>query len=284
MLGAYDSLWEAQSTSKSLRSRGGGGIITTLLIYALEKGSITEALVVRASSKEPWAEPFIAKTPDEVTAAAGSKYVFVPYGSLARRLGDRSALVGLPCQTRAYQEKDFLKLGLFGGLNLSPRGLRYLLRQLGIDPKEIKTLDYRASGGGLLVRLRSGEVVRYKGYSWLAYFFSYKQCIRCTDNTNHQADVSVGDRRPEWSNVVVRTERGKELFMHASRDGYIQANLLSLDDFMAKVQSPFYQKELRGGYINTTFVRVRGKWVEYLPLPLLRILGKLIFHYTKQGR
>lgn len=284
MLGQYISLWQAQSLRENLTTRGGGGIVTTLLVYALEKGIITEALVVRSSNKEPWAEAVIARTLDEVTGAAGPKYVFVPYGDMIEKLAHKSGVVGLPCQIRAYRKRDFLKLGLFGGLNLSPRGLDYLLAQLRIDKEDIAALDYRAPGGGLLVKLRGGEEIAYGGYSWLAYFFSYEKCIRCTDNTNHAADISVGDRPWQRSSVVVRTERGKELFLSAVSDGYVSANPLTKDEFVAGVQSPFFQKELRGGYINTKLVRVRGKWVEYVPLPVLRLVGLLLYRWTNRVR
>jgi len=280
VLGDYESLWEAQARDERLRVRNGGGIITSLLLYGLEKGLITEALAVRGSPREPWAEPTIARTADEILATAGSKYTFVPYGPLVDGLGRSSAVVGLPCQTRAYRDRDLLKLGLFCGLNLSPRGLEYLLRHLGVDSQDIESLDYRAPGGGLLVKLKSGEEIRYGGYAWLAYFFSYKKCIYCTDYSNHCADVAVGDRRPQWSSVIVRTQRGKELFLGALRDGYIQAKSLSADDLVSGLMSPFFQKEMRGGYISTPWVRVRGRWAESLPLPVTKRLGSLILGHT----
>ncbi len=280
MIGPYDSLWEAQAFCDRLRSRG-GGVTTALLVYALGKGIINEALVVGSSDEEPWARAFVATTPEQVIAAAGSKYTLVSYGRMADVLGHSSAVVGLPCQIRSYRSGSFLKLGLFDGLNLSPRGMRYLLNQLGIEPLQVRSLDYRAPGGGLLVELRDGRIVRYGGYAWLAYFFSYKQCIRCTDNTNHHADISIGDRKPEWCNVIVRTQRGKELFLGALQEGHVRAHLLSLEAFLKGVQTPFFQKELRGGYCSTRLVRARGKWIEHLPLPVLRSAGGLIYRWQR---
>lgn len=284
MLGSYKELFEAQSTLESLRSRG-GGIVTCLLIYAINNRIVNEALVVRQSNNEPWAEPVIARTPEEVMEAAGSKYTFIPQGALLKKLGNKSAVVGLPCQIRELENKNILlKLGLFCGLNLSPRGLNYLLRKINITKDEIEELDYRAPGGGLLVELKDGTKVSYNGYSWLAYFFSYKKCLYCTNYTNHYADISVGDRRSGWSNVIIRTDIGKEIFARAVDDGLIRANPLTEEEFLTIVMSPLFQKELRGGYINTKLVRVRGKWIEYMPLRVLRLAGNLIYQYTKRSR
>ncbi|MCD6519365.1 MAG: Coenzyme F420 hydrogenase/dehydrogenase, beta subunit C-terminal domain [Anaerolineae bacterium] len=282
MLGQYISLWEAQSLRPELRARNGGGIITTLLCYGLEQGLIDQALAVRAASQPPWAEAVIVKTSKEALETAGSKYVFIPYRRLVDKLTPSSALVGLPCQIRAYRKRPFLKLGLFCGLNLSPRGMDYLLKQLRVSPEEISALDYRAPGGGLWIKLRNGREIRYPSYAWLAYFFSYPKCLRCTDYLNHQADIAVGDRRPEWSSVIIRTERGRALFEGAIEAGLVRAVPLSEQLFTSSLMSPFYQKEFRGGYQSLPFVRVRGKWIEHLPLRLLRRIGLLIFRYTKR--
>jgi coenzyme F420 hydrogenase subunit beta len=283
MLGPYQSLWEAQATDKALRLRRGGGIVTSLLVYALQQGLIDEAAVITASDRRPWAQPILARTPAEVMAAAGSKYALVSYGPLVQQLGARSALVGLPCQLRAYRQRPFCKLGLFCGLNLAPRGLDYLLRQLGVDPEQVATLDYRAPEvAGLLVTLKDGRQVRYGSYAWLAYFFSYKGCLRCTDLTNHHADIAVGDRRPGWSSVIVRTARGASLWQAALEAGVIQATPLDEASFVAHLTTTYLQKEQLGGFSTSRWVRVRGRWIEWLPLPVLKRVGRLIFRDARR--
>ncbi|MEM2914918.1 MAG: Coenzyme F420 hydrogenase/dehydrogenase, beta subunit C-terminal domain, partial [Candidatus Bathyarchaeia archaeon] len=242
-------------------------------------GIIDEALVVKRANKEPWALPAIARTPNEIIEAMGSKYTFVSFDNIVKKLSSNSAIVGLPCQIRRYQNAYF-KLGLFCGLNLSPRGIDYLLKKLGVKKEEIKALDYRAPEGGLLVELKNGSKLTYKNYSWLAYFFSYSKCLYCKDNTNHYADISVGDRKPEWCNVIIRTQNGEEIFMRAEKEGYIKINSLTKEDFLTRTMSPLFQKELRGGYINTKLVRVRGRWIEFLPLNVLRFMGNLIYYHT----
>ena len=271
LLGSYCSLWEAQSTDPALRVRGGGGIVTTLLAFLLERGLIQKALVVGTSSTPPWAEAKFITTPPEAYAAAGSKYQRIAYGALASQVDARTAVVGLPCQIRAFQERpSAIRLGLFCGINLSWRGIRYYLKQNRVDLEAVERLDYRAPGGGMLVTLRDGRSLRLPPYAWLAYYFSTEACLRCTDHTNQWADLAIGDRRPEWSTVIVRTAVGQKVLADAIAAGRIVGNEISLDDYLDRATSPLLQKELYGGYVQDPWVRVRGRWIEWVPL---RILG-----------
>lgn len=277
MLGRFLSIWEAQSKWENLRVRGGGGVVTTLLAYAMEKGMIDNALVVRDKNKEPWAEPMIAETVDDIFAAAGSKYIFVPYHQIINRLGERSAIVGVPCQISSIKKPQILKIGLFDGLTISIEGMHYLLRQLKINPQDIDQFDYRTPGGGLFVKMKDGQIIKYTGYSWLAYFFTLPRCLHCQDNTNHNADISIGDRCGiGFNNVIIRTKRGEELFLSALRDGYILGRQLSIDDFFSKIQTPFYWKEIRGGYWHHSYVKKYNAWIHKVPLPILRFFGRRI--------
>ena len=104
---------------KGVPDRLGGNIITTLLIFLLRKGIIDECLVVGMSKKKPWkAVPLIAKCEEDVLRASGSKYVFVPYHKIVKKLKKKSAVVALPCQSRILPH-TVIKLGLFCGSSLS---------------------------------------------------------------------------------------------------------------------------------------------------------------------
>jgi coenzyme F420 hydrogenase subunit beta len=274
MLGDYQGLFEAQSTRKELTRRGGGGVVSTLLITALREGILRDALVVGSSDQAPWAAPMLARTEDQVLSASGSKYTFVHYPHFLRKqLDSQSAMVGLPCQIHRCQE-PYLRLGLFCGLNLAPGGLYYLIDKLQVDLDRITSLDYRKPGGGLRITCNDGDIVEYGGYSWLAYFFPLRKCLHCTNYSNVWADISIGDRRPGWSSVIVRTERGAHLFRRAVAIGVLKANTLSRADLIRGSMSPLIQKEHRGGFVNTMFVREYEAWIEKVPLSILRIAGK----------
>ncbi|MCV4600519.1 hypothetical protein OFC63_31320, partial [Escherichia coli] len=52
-----------------------GGVVSALLIALLEAGELDGALLARQSAREPWkGEAFLARTPEDVVACAGSFY------------------------------------------------------------------------------------------------------------------------------------------------------------------------------------------------------------------
>ena len=52
-----------------------GGFVSALLIGLLESGALDGALLAKPSEREPWkGVPFLARTPEEVIACAGSFY------------------------------------------------------------------------------------------------------------------------------------------------------------------------------------------------------------------
>ena len=275
-VGGYIDIFEAQTKIERLMDyRGGGNVVTALLAYAISNKLIRRALAVRYSKDHPAkAIPFVAMSVEDIVTCSGSKYTFVPYDDHVGTLDADSAIVGLPCQIRGIR-KDVLRIGLFCGLNLSGTGLNYIFRKLRIKEKDVAHLDYRAPHKkGLLIKLKDGRIKHFPSYWWLAFFFCYKKCLYCTDYTNHFADISVGDRRPDWSAVIVRTERGRDLFQRAIEAGYLVANRIELDGFLSRTMSPMLQKEQKGGFVSDRLVRqLRGKWLELLPMSMLKRLG-----------
>lgn len=282
MLGEFISLYVARTNVEGLRTRrGAGDVVTTLLCYALETGIIDQALVVKMSDTQPHeAVPMIARSREEIIQASGSKYVYVPHASLRERMKS-GAVIGLPCQMKKCPEK-FLRIGLFCGLNLSPRGLEYAFKWHRIDKADITRMDYRGPDRiRLMVELRDGTI-RYIKINTLSFFFTYPMCLRCRDFSSHYADISVGDSNFKgWSTVILRTNRGEELFSKAIMDGYIEADSVSEQNVVAAQTSSMFQKEVGGGYINSRFVRIRGKWIEALPICILNLAGQIYIFYQR---
>ncbi|MEW6443351.1 MAG: Coenzyme F420 hydrogenase/dehydrogenase, beta subunit C-terminal domain [bacterium] len=273
MIGDYNGLFLARATESALTGRGGGGVVTSTLLHLLREGAIDKALVTTASRKEPWAEPALVDTEEEVRKAAGSKYTRVDYRGQLGGLTWRSAAVGLPCQLRArFCSK--IRIGLFCGLNLSPVGYDHLFHKLGFGREEIEFLEYRAPQQDYLdIRLKDGRRITYPRYYWLAYFYPYKRCIYCQDFTNRASDLSVGDFQPGWSCVITRTETGRQTLIAAERKGLVTLEELPLARFVEVKAASLFHKEVMGGYWRTRFVRPRGKLFRMVPLRILRWKG-----------
>jgi len=102
-IGEFKGVYIAHSTNPCIRfNSASGGLVTSLLTYALKKGIINGALVTRMRKDAPLEpEPFIARTTDEIIEASGSKYCPVPVNVALKVILNnegRYAYVGLPCQ------------------------------------------------------------------------------------------------------------------------------------------------------------------------------------------
>ena len=76
LIGNYSNCYMGFSTDKSIRyNASSGGMITIILIFALENKLIDGALVTRMKKNNPLEpESFIARTKEEVIEASQSKY------------------------------------------------------------------------------------------------------------------------------------------------------------------------------------------------------------------
>jgi len=281
ILGEYIHIFKARSINEKLRERRGGGIVTQLLIDALEEKIIEKVLLVKSSKKRPWAEAFLAEKKEDIIKSRGSKYTFVSYKEKAKILQKKDAIVGLPCQCKAIK-KDVLKIGLFCGLNISSRGYDYLFRRFRINEENIKCIDYRCPEGGMKITLKNGRNTFIKRYVWLAFFFPYLMCLYCKDHSALYADISVGDFEPGWSTAIVRTERGEEVFFNSVKKRNIEAITIEKNEVIMKKIHLLMPKEVEGGFINKKLLSYCRKIVGYLPWDISQFLGNSIYYYLRK--
>lgn len=240
VIGHFESCYIGHSIDYRTRSNSAsGGLVTAILIAALEEGIIDGALVTRMNDANPLLpEPFIARTRGEVLSASKSKYCPVPANTAVRELlnsDGRFAVVGLPCHLHGIRKAELvsedlrckivLHMGLFCSHTLSFHGTHFLLKKLGIDPCDVTRLDYRGCGwpGGLTVRDREGNESYISNQSplWNAifrsHFFTPTACLWCTDLTSEMADLSFGD---PWLPDFLEKERvGKSIVISRTRLG-----------------------------------------------------------------
>ena len=249
-----------------------GGIITQILIYALEKGVINGALVTRMNNDNPLVpEPFIATTKDEIIEASTSKYCPVPANIALEMIlnseMDKFAVVGLPChiqgirkaekENRDLQNKIVLHIGMFcGGLN-SFLGTEFLLRQLKINKNEIANLNYRGKGwpGKMFLRFhdKSKKSIPYPNYWWgFDSFFCPYRCSLCSDWTSELSDISVGDAwipkivkndKIGTSIIIIRNSFTNNLLKQMMIKGYINLNEITIKDIISSQKGIFKKKK-----------------------------------------
>ena len=235
-VGKYISFYLGHSTNHNIRyNSSSGGLVTQLLIFALEEGIIDGALVTRMNKDYPLEpEPFIARTSEEIIEASKSKYCPVPANYALKEIldsaeGERFAVVGLPCHihgirkaetiNKKLKERIVLHVGLF--CNHTPNFIAtdFLLKKLKIKRNDVRKLDYRGEGWPGKTKIISGMGELLLPFSWKflgSYFFTPLRCFLCSDGVNELSDISFADAwLPEFSKEKI----GKSLFISKSELG-----------------------------------------------------------------
>jgi coenzyme F420 hydrogenase subunit beta len=251
LLGHYLGFYAGYSLDNDTRyNSASGGLLTELLVFALEEGIIDGALVTRMSEENPLEpQPFIARTREDIVSAARSKYCPVPTNVALKEIlpagdGERFAVVGLPCHLHGLRKAEILhdslkrKIALHFGLfcNHTPSLLatEYILHKIGINKEEVKKLDYRGEGwpGKMKITLRENEIKLPLNNYWMSGFGSFFQperCTICTDMVAELSDISFGDAWiGEYSKdtmgtslAISRSEKGEVLLKNALDKGVI---------------------------------------------------------------
>jgi coenzyme F420 hydrogenase subunit beta len=237
--GAGDPITEFSATVEEPWREGAqdGGLVTAVLIHLLEDGEIDGALVATESDDEPWkAEPFLATTPEELVANAGSFYnQTMALGALdvADLVADLDkepdelslALVGTPCEIegiRALQDFGWDYSTQEAGVRavdytialMCTKNFNYyrligeqLAEKRGVPPEEIGKLD--VLHGKFMAYDHDGDLLVEEDVEEF-HDAALKGCDECADFTGYCADLTVGSvgSSDEFSSVIVRTEQG----------------------------------------------------------------------------
>ena len=237
------------ATDAALRHQASsGGVISILLVHALETGLVDFAVQTSADPAVPTANRTAASSGyDDVVVAAGSRYTAsAPLADLETWLArpGRFAFVGKPCDVAALRArartdpridaKVPLMLAFFCAGIPSAAGTRRILERLGIQPEDVVGFRYRGDGwpGFATATLKDGTTRRMSyADSWGDILSKEVQfrCKICPDAVGGAADIACadawyGDDRgyPSFdeqdgrSLVIARTSAGDAL-LHAAR-------------------------------------------------------------------
>lgn len=232
----------ARATDDMIRMKSQyGGVVSVLLVYAIEKGVISSAVLTDTGNLFA-PKGRLVYNPSEVLACAGSRYsasgnLSTLNTAITKGLS-RLGVVGLPCQMEALarmalMEPDgeeragavSLKIGLFCTWAVDHWALASYLARQGV-------------GGPLLksdIPPPPSEVYRVQTTKgWREFPLSdirtmvQKGCFLCEDMTAERSDISVGNAEGTrgWNTVIPRTDKGAELLKSAIKDGWLKiANL-----------------------------------------------------------
>ena len=275
LLGNYINCFIGYSNNRKIRyNSSSGGLVTELLIFALEQKMIDGALVVKMKADNPLeAEPFIARTKEEIISASKSKYCPVSANIALKeiiRQDGKFAIVGLPCHihgirkaevlNKKLRKKIVLHLGIFCSHTVNFSGTELLLEKIGIKKQNVRQLYYRGDGwpGHLSVVYKNGRELSLEYHDYWnplfgPYFFTPLRCMCCYDHTNELADLSFGDawlhdilvKDKEGTSVVIsRSKVGRELLEKAESAGMITLRGISAEKVIRSQYHSLYFKKV----------------------------------------
>jgi len=255
--GPYQQIFAARARDpRILEVCQDGGVVTALLVYAMQSGKIDGAIVAAADPDQPCApRPVCATSVEEILAAAGSWYTYCPNELALQQAvekGCRSlAFVGVPCQitparkaelrdtafirTGAKRDKmverqtrslkaPFDPISLHIGLlcsevfNFEGLMVRKIQGELGIPLPEVRKFNVK---GEVLVYRTNGEVAKIDLRQ--AQEHARPECHHCGDFSGELADISCGGvGSMGWTITITRSDRGREIVQELIDAGLIE--------------------------------------------------------------
>ncbi|MBN1802275.1 MAG: NADPH-dependent glutamate synthase [Candidatus Lokiarchaeota archaeon] len=228
-LNSFSSVYTARTTEESLKDQiQDGGIVTTLLLTAFKEKLINAALTVESSDKPLEPRPVIIESENDLIKTSGTKYANAHSLSVLNSIQkyDRIAVVGTPCMMEALEKSTYYplgkstydnivyKIGLFCMESFDYESIVDLVKkEFKKNPEDVKKMDINK--GRMFVISKNNEVSDIPLKQ--AHAYPRLGCFFCDDLTAEQADISVGSigSDPGWSTVIVRTQKGADLFKKA---------------------------------------------------------------------
>jgi len=253
-LGNTCDLYSCQAVDYDFLRHGvDGGVVNSLLNYMFEKKLIDGAVVAKTNA--PFSrEPLIAKNKEELLSASGLKLgvshqldevqKIHSYSSslpqIRRTKFKKLAVVGTPCQIytiRCMQDLGVIPsqnieycLGLFCYENFEFDQLKMeqFEREFNLKFENIKKIKIKKD---LVIQLKGDKDKESLIHIPFEDLKNYMRpaCNACSDFSNVYADVSFGGlgSPDNFTTVITRTKKGRQLMAEALKNGAIQS--LELD-------------------------------------------------------
>ncbi|MEM1581249.1 MAG: Coenzyme F420 hydrogenase/dehydrogenase, beta subunit C-terminal domain [Candidatus Bathyarchaeia archaeon] len=236
IFGVYRQIVVAQTTNNEImKVCQDGGVVTSLLIFALDEGIIEGTAISGESEEEPLrAVPKLALSKNDIIKCSGTRYTYSPNmlalkDGINKKIG-KIAFVGTPCQIHALRKIQMLPLkkyadtvgfalGLFCSESFTYNGLvkNFIQERMEIKLKEVAKINIK---GKLLLKMKNGEIKALPLKEIREYSCSF--CNVCTDFSAELADISVGGLGLDgWSLTIIRSKVGDEIFREAESKGVI---------------------------------------------------------------
>lgn len=266
----------ARATDPAIAEAGqDGGLVSAILIYAIEHDLIDAALVSYLEGDgTTWkAVPGVARTRAEVLASAGSRYTYsantLAYAAAVESGAERIALVGMSCQSSVppvmkarkagkVARRLSLNIGLLCSKTFDDAIFEELLEAKYELPRAvIKKMNIK---GRLQIWTHDDRYVEVPLKECHAY--TREGCLCCPDFAAEHADISTGGIGAfnDWTLTILRTDVGRDLLARMSADGWIETRPGDDDPGAIELLHKLSKKQ-------------RARWPEQLTITAPRLVG-----------
>ncbi len=228
----------ARATDPEIQTRGqDGGLVSAILLWALEHGYIDAALVsyLEGDGTSWKAIPGVARNRAEILAASGSRYTYsantMAYAEAVAGGAEKLALVGMSCQSSVPPVMTVRKAGkparrfaLNIGLLCSKTFDDAIFEELfeakyGLRKQDMVKMNIK---GKFQIWMRDGsfhEVPLKECHAW-----TREGCKQCPDFAAEHADISTGGIGAfgDWTLTIIRTDLGREIMVKMLQEGVIE--------------------------------------------------------------
>ncbi|NVM44279.1 MAG: dihydroorotate dehydrogenase electron transfer subunit [Candidatus Lokiarchaeota archaeon] len=243
ILGHYLEIASIKLTDKARESvPENAGPLSGLLWLAMENGLIDCSIITdKEENFKPI--PIIAQNSQDIFKGAGYKPSQGPLLSLLGEAINKEnvdiAVVGTPCQVQAlrklqnhpafdYEAYDLvtLAIGTFCFGTYYNQLLDIAFNEFGIKSSDIDKIN--TDKDNFCMSITSNSTVKDIPLNYLYDKAIRNACFSCSDYTASFADLSIGKfgSKEGWNTLIVRTERGKEVFDLAVEQNFIEAEPL----------------------------------------------------------
>ena len=245
MYGQYKQLLLVRAADDNVHQKGqDGGFVSAMLIWLMKHDYIDAALTsFMEGDGTSWkALPGIARNPEDVLKAAGSRYTYSANTLALKQAQEeglsRLALVGMSCQSSVLPIMWKRKVGKTGKPFLFNIGLlcsktfddaifeELFLAKYGLKKEEMIKMNIK---GAFQIWMKDGsfhEIDLKECHQW-----TREGCKTCPDFAAEHADISTGGIGEDnaWTLCIVRTELGVEVMNRMIADGSVIARPAETD-------------------------------------------------------
>ena len=245
MYGQFKQLLLVRAADDNVHEKGqDGGFVSAMLIWLMKHDYIDAALTsFMEGDGTSWkALPGIARNPEDVLKAAGSRYTYSANTLALKQAQEeglsRLALVGMSCQSSVLPIMWKRKVGKTGKPFLFNIGLlcsktfddaifeELFLAKYGLKKEEMIKMNIK---GAFQIWMKDGsfhEIDLKECHQW-----TREGCKTCPDFAAEHADISTGGIGEDnaWTLCIVRTALGEEVMNRMIADGSVIARPAETD-------------------------------------------------------